>query len=153
MLQKTRINYPPSLSLSTCPDACQPYSNPKQSHKTRLAPDFLCIVASSRCFSFREFHSWDLEGREIGMTEAEMSSRNRRWSLQGMTALVTGGSRGIGQVTCINFALPWSCIYPVVIVTATDFCVNLIEYLGMQLWKNWQHLGQQFIHVLETKRS
>ncbi|XP_057971005.1 tropinone reductase homolog isoform X1 [Malania oleifera] len=31
------------------------------------------------------------------MAEAEMSYREKRWSLQGMTALVTGGTRGIGR--------------------------------------------------------
>ncbi|KAJ4704616.1 tropinone reductase [Melia azedarach] len=31
------------------------------------------------------------------MGEEECSSRNKRWSLSGMTALVTGGSRGIGH--------------------------------------------------------
>jgi hypothetical protein len=30
------------------------------------------------------------------MAEAEVSSRESRWSLKGMTALVTGGTRGIG---------------------------------------------------------
>ncbi|KAL7248386.1 hypothetical protein ACSBR2_003162 [Camellia fascicularis] len=30
------------------------------------------------------------------MAEAKMSSRDGRWSLKGMTALVTGGTRGMG---------------------------------------------------------
>jgi hypothetical protein len=35
--------------------------------------------------------------REREMAQAaEMGSRERRWSLQGMTALVTGGTKGIG---------------------------------------------------------
>ncbi|EEF28687.1 tropinone reductase, putative, partial [Ricinus communis] len=30
-------------------------------------------------------------------TETEICSRKQRWSLMGMTALVTGGTRGIGH--------------------------------------------------------
>lgn len=33
---------------------------------------------------------------EETMAEAEPSLINQRWSLKGMTALVTGGTRGIG---------------------------------------------------------
>ncbi|KAF2282381.1 hypothetical protein GH714_043905 [Hevea brasiliensis] len=31
------------------------------------------------------------------MAEAELNSREKRWSLKGMTAVVTGGTRGIGH--------------------------------------------------------
>lgn len=33
------------------------------------------------------------------MGESVIRSKERRWSLRGMTALVTGGTRGIGLVT------------------------------------------------------
>ncbi|XP_031247222.1 tropinone reductase homolog isoform X1 [Pistacia vera] len=33
----------------------------------------------------------------MNMTEADINSKGKRWSLKGMTALVTGGSRGIGH--------------------------------------------------------
>ncbi|KAH7553732.1 hypothetical protein JRO89_XS12G0048900 [Xanthoceras sorbifolium] len=36
------------------------------------------------------------------MAEAELSCRDKRWSLNGMTALVTGGTRGIGKIPLSN---------------------------------------------------
>jgi len=35
------------------------------------------------------------------MAEAEIGNRESRWSLQGMTALVTGGTKGIGFFLCL----------------------------------------------------
>ncbi|EOY33939.1 hypothetical protein QUC31_018684 [Theobroma cacao] len=35
--------------------------------------------------------------REVRMAEADSSSKDNRWSLHGMTALVTGGTKGIGH--------------------------------------------------------
>ncbi|XP_021278656.1 tropinone reductase homolog At2g29150-like [Herrania umbratica] len=34
--------------------------------------------------------------REVRMAQADNSRKDNRWSLQGMTALVTGGTKGIG---------------------------------------------------------
>lgn len=43
-------------------------------------------------------------GDSNNMAEAaETNVGDRRWSLKGMTALVTGGTRGIGFVTSIHF--------------------------------------------------
>jgi hypothetical protein len=43
--------------------------------------------------------------KQIEMAVAEECSSNRasRWSLKGMTALVTGGTRGIGSVLFFTF--------------------------------------------------
>ena len=38
----------------------------------------------------------ELEERFVKMSQQENSSRDKRWSLQGMTALVTGGTKGLG---------------------------------------------------------
>jgi hypothetical protein len=40
---------------------------------------------------------------EMAVAEECSSSRASRWSLKGMTALVTGGTRGIGSVFLLLF--------------------------------------------------
>jgi len=41
------------------------------------------------------------------MAETEMGCREQRWSLKGMTALVTGGTRGIGLVLFLTYLCPF----------------------------------------------
>ena len=53
--------------------------------------------------------------------QTEMSSRNSRWSLQGTTALVTGGTRGIGLVTFLIFV-------------CSNFIVIVINLMWIRLW-------------------
>ena len=46
---------------------------------------------------------------------AEISSRNERWSLQGKTALVTGGTRGIGSVKPWRFFCSLPSLYLIMV--------------------------------------
>lgn len=56
---------------------------------------FKLLVLSSFCLltTRREKKNYN----RTNMAEAEPSFRDQRWSLKGMTALVTGGTRGIGS--------------------------------------------------------
>ncbi|XP_011048909.1 PREDICTED: tropinone reductase homolog At1g07440-like isoform X2 [Populus euphratica] len=47
-------------------------------------------------YLFRLQNGVELEERFVKMSQQENSSRDKKWSLQGMTALVTGGTKGLG---------------------------------------------------------
>jgi len=51
------------------------------------------ILAS---FSIYSLHALNLKIRSEKISKPESNSMEKRWSLQGMTALVTGGTKGIG---------------------------------------------------------
>lgn len=44
--------------------------------------------------SYKTMTNWELH--HTIMEESKVNNREKRWSLNGMTALVTGGTRGIG---------------------------------------------------------
>ena len=48
---------------------------------------------------------------ESKMEKASSSSKDSRWSLHGMTALVTGGSRGIGFISFPLFVYLFECFF------------------------------------------
>ena len=103
------------------------------------------------------------------MAQADSRGKDGRWSLEGTTALVTGGTKGIGFVSlCMlsfptfyfqlhkkNFAVFMASASRVLRQTEGCLCVyihtifkefldqSLIHmYIGMLLWRNWQGLGR-----------
>jgi len=68
------------------------------SHEFCLYPTFYRIIWSNISAIF-QIHNQVTLIRNKDMAETKLSSfKDQRWSLQGMTALVTGGTRGIGSV-------------------------------------------------------
>ena len=51
----------------------------------------------------------------MSKARAEKSSRNERWSLQEKTALVTGGTRGIGSVKPWRFFCRLPSLYLIMV--------------------------------------
>ena len=49
--------------------------------------------------------------------ETKVGENNKRWSLEGMTALVTGGTRGIGYVTIFYFIIIMRMLYADFVLT------------------------------------
>ncbi|KAL5742704.1 hypothetical protein ACOSP7_029436 [Xanthoceras sorbifolium] len=59
---------------------------------------FNCQVSTHLCYHLITYKNNQLSKQvKTNMAEAELSCRDKRWSLNGMTALVTGGTRGIGH--------------------------------------------------------
>lgn len=76
---------------------------------------------------------------ETNMAETELGCREQRWSLKGMAALVTGGTRGIGlvlsssssfslclllfkkkEISCINFSFFFCVVKLIIFVFESD---------------------------------
>lgn len=78
---------------------------------------------------------------------AEPLFGDKKWSLRGMTALVTGGTRGIGLVI-VTFSKFTSSVS---IFSCFSALFGLIDYVNfvsdMPLLKNWHDLEHRCIHV------
>ncbi|KAK7339693.1 hypothetical protein VNO77_20374 [Canavalia gladiata] len=64
--------------------------------KVKSLDDGACEILSSKFLFFLYIVRSSLISNKI-MAETVLSMKNKRWSLQGMTALVTGATRGIGH--------------------------------------------------------
>jgi hypothetical protein len=93
------------------------------------------------------------------MAQVDYRGEVGRWSLQGKTALVTGGTKGIGFVFSL-FNLFFTSFYFCCFHSFpfTSFETNgggggvcIYKYIGMLLWRNWQGLGRQCTRALEMK--
>ena len=81
------------------------------------------------------------------MVQAGSRCRDDRWSLLGMTALVTGGTQGIGSLS-LQLIASWMflfegpCLYGAggyrVIKTSNGLLQCFVIVSHMLLWRNWQ---------------
>jgi hypothetical protein len=76
------------------------------------------------------------------------STRQNRWTLHGKTALVTGGTRGIGYLS-IYIWFYFKKNYNVNLNTIVFFFC----FLGEQLWRNWWVLEQECTRVVGMEVS
>ncbi|GAY47879.1 hypothetical protein CUMW_107680 [Citrus unshiu] len=83
-----------------------PIPRPGEPNEVSSVVAFLCLPAASYVtgqvfcidggYSFRS-SCYGCHSNKLSVNEKKINSKGKRWSLNGMTALVTGGTRGIGQ--------------------------------------------------------
>lgn len=99
---------------------------------------------------FQSLKPTSLRFSPVNCSTKTVPSTNR-WSLDGATALVTGGTRGIGSHPILSL---YTCTY-LNIVCSRNFEIGtwVLRCAGVRLWGNWLGLERRCTRVPGTKRS